>query len=78
MEKSTYRINVSTSKEIRNCSPCLKPPCVSMSFPYTPIIGALDFNLLSLCPNIRIRILNLANSICDIEQFALVSGKESG
>lgn len=49
-----------------------------MSIPYTPIIGALDFNLLSLCHNIRTRILNLANSICDIEQFALVSGKESG
>lgn len=47
-----------------------------MSFPYTPIIGALDFNLLSLCPNIRTRILNLANSVCDIEQFALVSGKK--
>lgn len=45
---------------------------------HTYIIGALDFNLLSLCPNIRTRILNLANSICDIEQFALVSGKESG
>lgn len=45
---------------------------------HTYIIGALDFNLLSLCPNIRIRTLNLANSICDIEQFALVSGKESG
>lgn len=42
------------------------------------MIGAVDFNLLSLCPNIRTRILNLANSICDIEQFALVSGKESG
>lgn len=34
---------------------------------HSHVIGAVDFNLLLLCPNLRI--LSLSNSVCDIEQF---------